>query len=309
MSGTRRSRRALLLSLAITLLAVRSVEARSVDDDPTLRILDLEREQRFILSLGPVGLLAPGLESVGRIMRAERVARAAMWYRVEAALYDSSGRVVGDGHPWRVDLLVRPANDPAGADFRPLAHLRAAAPVLILPKPLGYDVRAGDSLMVVITVAAPLVEALGSVTLQVTVDYEPVELRMSRLAVLPMGLGMQADVVADETVGEVGAHRRWDWTQEMSGRLLAISGSMLDAARELRLEDAQSGAVLWWTVFPSRAGHPTSEHALQCIRLGVVLEAGRSYRLTVISPGEAQAGQRDSGADVVHALLLPSRSQ
>jgi len=310
MPGITLLRRVVLTSLAVTLLSTRPAEARMPSEDPALRVMDLAGERRFALSLGPVRIHAGGRARTGdAIARATRVSRAALLYRFTAVVCDSAGEPLAQPLEWRLDVLVRSADAAGSPVVRSLARLDASSSLVQLPKPLGYDLHEGDSLVIVAIVDDVATPIAGPVVLHLTIDYEPIEAPLSRLAVVPLHLGEPTrGSLADDGDAEDPDLRQWEWRQQAPGRLLAIAGTALDGARELRLEDVGTGVVLWRRTIPPDG--PDRDHARtrECLRLGVVLEQGRWYRLTVrVVHAQTLAATSRARTDLLHAMMLPNR--
>jgi hypothetical protein len=138
-----------------------------------------------------------------------------------------------------------------------------------LPRPLGIPFEAGDSLHVHLAV---LHEGGLPGGVRVSIDYEQRAEQTSRMPVLPLRPAPGSTAAT--------AHA-WDWTMAGDGRLMAVAGLRAEVIGEVLLQDAETGEVLWReTLQPdnAQAFGVTSD----VVRSGVLLRAGRSYRLTII---------------------------
>lgn len=227
-----------------------------------MEIEDRKAESRVIVTLSATD--APAAVSA-------LLGRAAMLHAFRVEVLDASGAV-------RVGVAFEVTLSTAGGA---LVRLNERAREVILPKPLGYRVEATDSIRIVASFAE-----LRDAQLRLTMHYEAGEGATSRLAVRPL-----AQV---ESMMDAGASRSWSWQADSTGRMLAIAGSGLAGARELVLQDALTGAVVW---------HSVVGQATQAQRLGVVVQAGRVYKLTARYGAVAAHDSSDS----IVALALPRR--
>jgi hypothetical protein len=166
-----------------------------------------------------------------------------------------------------------------------LGRLGTARHAVDLPRLLGVELHAGDT----ITIRVELAADADVVELGMVLHHEPVGQHGSRMAVLP--LQAQPDAASEGTA--------WLWTQQLDGRLMALSGLDIVGAGELRLQDVETGAVVWRETVQPRNGQAFAG-AADAVRAGVLLQAGRTYRLSAVARGDAIVNS--AGADV-HALI------
>lgn len=209
-----------------------------------------------------------------------RVGQAAMLHSFRIEAVDANGQPVRDV---RFDVTIEAGE---GSARRPIARLSDAATEVRLPKPLGYRVNAADSIHVVATAIQG-----SSAHLRVTIELDAADRGVSRLGVRALAQ-IRASNGSDSTQRMT---RSWSWKAESSGRMLAFAGVALDGVRELVLQDAENGVVIWRKV----AGQSTRAE-----RLGVAVEAGRVYTLTAIY-GAIESREVSGGS--LLALALPSR--
>lgn len=228
-----------------------------------MEIEDRKAERRVIVTLSASD--APAALSA-------LLGRAAMLHAFRVEVLDARGEAVRMGVAFEVTLST------AGVT---LVRLNQRAREVVLPKPLGYRVEATDSIRIVASFAERR-----DAQLRLTMHYEAGEGATSRLAVRPL-----AQV---ESMVDAGASRSWSWRADSTGRMLAIAGAGLAGARELMLEDAVTGAVVW---------HSVVGQATQAQRLGVVVHAGGVYRLTA----RYDVVAAHDSSDAIVALALPRR--
>jgi hypothetical protein len=219
----------------------------------------------------------------------------------------ASGRLPSGGmlHRFRIELLGAAAADVElrwnvalegwFADLpTTVVRLRPALQTVELPKPLGVRVAAGDSIRVYLHIGTAVDQP---VRFLVTIDYEPLDGPLSRLGVVPV----QLHAARHDDAGALEATARvWEWTAPIGGRLLALAGLPATAAGDLVLEDIDSGRIVWRGVLPAASREPFAGGA-EVIRVGVTIDAGRSYRLISSSPRDATPF-----AGPVDGLVLPA---
>jgi hypothetical protein len=166
-----------------------------------------------------------------------------------------------------------------------LGRLGAMRHAVDLPRLLGVELHAGDP----ITIRVELSAGADAVELEIVLHYEAAGQHGSRMAVLPLQL--QSDTMSEGTA--------WLWTQQHDGRLMAVSGLDVVGAGELLLHDVETGAVVWRETVQPRNGQAFAG-AADAVRAGVLLQAGRTYRLSAIARG--QTAVNSAGAEV-HALI------
>lgn len=170
------------------------------------------------------------------------------------------------GADWEVRIVVVAAEGEIT-----LARLGPQVTELVVPRPLGYLVRAGEEIRVERSGGA------SGLPKGVIIEYEAGS-GTSRLGVLPAAMSAVA--------GDV-------WTAPISGRILAFA-DVPTTATGLVLVDATSGAVIWRD--NRAAGGPSFSGGANLVRAGIMVEAGRSYLLRV-----------DGAAAPLQALILPAR--
>jgi hypothetical protein len=190
-----------------------------------------------------------------------RVPRTVVLHRFRVELLDAAGTPIASPASWGLSLF-----SVTSGEFEPVARLTTSNADVRLPRPYGVRITSNDSLMVVASLAGA--DAPEGSYLQLTLEYEATETAISRLA-----------VTSQSTTEAPDASSAWTWVPAEKGRLVAISGRALACADELVLEDATTGAVLWRTRTASPVPSIVSTQQSEVIRPGVVLEAGRVYRL------------------------------
>lgn len=161
---------------------------------------------------------------------------------------------------------------------------------LTLPRPLGFRLAAAESLVVELQVAEGGAQGL---EVLVEIEIEPAARPASRLAVLPVSATPFA--VATETTA-------WEWEAVRDGRLLAITGLPMERVEAIALVEIETGATLYSTHVAANvpgALRPTGD----VLRLGVPVEAGRRYRLSVTLRADGPEARVARG---VVAMVLPS---
>jgi hypothetical protein len=192
--------------------------------------------------------------------------RAAVLHRLVGELVDATGRRIAGPVDWTVSV------GNGGAFTARLSHQHDEWQI---PRPYGVRLEAGDSLVVV----AELPSRQEGATLRVRMEYEepaaprtrlPVQARAA-MALESSGTGVQAVREAD-----------WNLMAQDGGRLVAVTGRQLVGAEEVILEDAERGTVVWRMRAPPRLAGDERQ-VQETLRPGVVLEAGRTYRLRIVS--------------------------
>jgi hypothetical protein len=162
---------------------------------------------------------------------------------------------------WTVTVVI------SGPSGRRTLQLSNEAPEITLPRPLGLQLSASDTVSAVASYDSEGVEE----AMLLDIEYEPSDRAGARLAVLPL----HADVHA--SVGDTASS--WRFTAEQSGRVLALAGLPMKRVHSIALVDEASGQTLWSTT----VNHKTSRsYCPELPRLGVMLEAGRTYRVEVV---------------------------
>ncbi len=275
------------IALAANVLAgaPEAVSGKPIDADSAQR--------RLQVSLGPMGASPYRAGRTIQSIAGGRMSESAMLHRFQVDLVDSLGAPIADAPAWQVAVLAGAAED--SSDLRTLVQLTARSRDLRLPKPLGYRIEHADSFLVVATIN-DLSSEHEQLYVRVTIEYEPMNGAISRLAVVPLQAA-SSDVVTDGNT----YRRSWEWQADVSGRMLAMSGALLEDARELVLEDANTGAVLWRRA--NRTAGPAFHQATQTERLGVAVGNTGRYRLTAIYSATTTPRTNDGAS--VFALVLP----
>lgn len=271
-------------------VAPAALRAAAVDKTPRF---ENEREQRRLrLALS----LVPGRTEVGG-----RVDSTVVLYRFRVIATDRSGATAaeaGSTPEWEATVFVAPPTD-RGAPPRSLVQLSSRSRDVTLPRPLGYRLEAGDSIAVHVVGAST-----ARVTeLQLVVDYEVGAGIASRLAVSPLPARAWEPDGHGATFAASAPGLEWRWTPDHDGRLLAIAGLPLEWVRDAVLEDAESGETLWTSPLRDASGRSVFGKGGDVVRLGVAVQAGRTYRLraTPVSVSVDSAARGE-----LLALVLPS---
>lgn len=232
-----------------------------------------------------------------------RVDSAMVLYRFRIVATDRSGApIAAAGSLAQWEATVRVIEATGGNSARPLVQLSNRSSDFTLPRPLGFRLSAGDSIELRVS---PSSLASGD-ELQLMVDYESGSAIATRLPVLPQparGAAVAGEVSKFATAEPA---LEWSWTPSQDGRLLAIAGLALELVRDASLEDAESGERLWSATLRDADGQSVFGKGGDVVRLGVAVQAGRTYRLraTRWSPS-LEAG----AAGELLALVLPAGSR
>ena len=290
--------RAIRYTMAAGLAALVLGTGRVAAAEPVPHMNDVSEQNSLQITLG----LADESERVtvgdtAVVTFAGRIALSAMVYAFRVEVVDAAGISIQGGASWHM-IVFTGTPSVGGTRLRALVRLSDSSHEIALPKPLGFRLDATDSLLVVATIHETPSQA--QYLLRLTVEYEPLTVPHSRLAVLPLGelAWNSARIIS----GSNTATQSWEWTADLSGRLLAIAGLPLDRVAELMLQDVETGAVLWSAVVTGRRA--VLGQRGQAIRFGVPVQEGRRYRLTT--------AYRHSGVDALDgatalAVVLPSR--
>jgi hypothetical protein len=248
-----------------------SAAAAVAAGEPHLSVTDDVDRRQLLLDSGPMSA-GSGFDRVAVAEQSLLVYRFAI------------ERIGGDGAAgagdWSAVVFVR-----VGGVHTELARLSGDSPEVLLPRPLGFGIRAGDTIGLRVRYHDADGEALH---LRVTAEYEPLHGRVSRLAVVPVdpmwisgpagaGSGSEAEGPASALADG------WTWEAAAAGRLLALAGFASTVRGELVLTDRATGAVLWRHAFqPAGSESFTADDGV--VRVGVAIEAGRSYHLSITGP-------------------------
>jgi hypothetical protein len=229
------------------------------------------------------GLLTDDSEAV----MSEVVANGGILYRFTFEIVTLDGRPCSAA-AWEATVFV------IGNGMRAeLVRLSAGRHEVLLPRPLGFSVGAGDSLGVRVRLRC---EAGDSVHLRLVAEYEPLQLRFSRFPAVAAPAIPEESATRPESVS-------WLWETPVSGWLLALSGMDHVDGGELILQDVESGALIWRHLFEQPVSG-TAETASAVILVGTTVQAGRSYRLIVTSA--AAAGVAAEPVHTLQAMVLPT---
>jgi hypothetical protein len=159
-----------------------------------------------------------------------------------------------------------------------------------VPKSIGLPLDAGMDMALYVMWNNHTDTPIDGVTLQLTIDYSPMNLAPRPTIVLPF----KADVNIHPGYGDAfdlppgGGSKSSVFTMEVSGRLLAVGGHMHDYGKELRLEDVESGKVLAQVNAERKPGGEVTgvSHGFYgIVGRGPHLKAGRQYRLVAVYQG------------------------
>jgi len=206
--------------------------------------------------------------------------RAAVLHRLVGELLDGQGRRIAGPVDWTITV------GSGGAFSARLSHQHQE---LQIPRPYGVQLEAGDSLVVV----AELSSRLEGATLRVRMEYEEQAVARTRLPVQARAaMALESVRAAGEAVGdpvrEAVRVATWSLMARDGGRLVAITGHQLVGAEEVILEDAERGTVVWRMRAPPRLAGDVRQ-VQETLRPGVALEAGRAYRLRIVTPADIAA--------------------
>jgi hypothetical protein len=252
-------------------------------------IVDRPHEQRLLIAVGPIAPAAGGSVVTVRAP----LPRGVMLYRFAAELVDAGGAPVGDV-AWRAAVSARRA----AAVAMPLVRLSASERAVLLSRPFGFRLEAGDSILIELEIPDLAAHGHGSVVLEMSIGYESLGGAVSRMAVLAYEPENRRGKTESGSQG-APAGRSWEWRSVTEGRIVTIAGVALHNARELVIEDVQAGTVVW-RLRAGESGGPEFRRPDTAVRPGIVVEPGRIYRLTII----AESGARLGGGPHDESLLV-----
>jgi hypothetical protein len=257
------------LALAGCILGAEATAAAASD----VRVLDQPAEQRILVSVAK-------LTAGAAVTQVAILPRGGMIYRLSVELHDAAGT------PWAGAWTVTMGSAPAGLQSPQigLGHLRRQ---LLLPRPLGIAIAAGDSMLLRIRIDGDSGQAL---QLRIALDYEPQALRSSRIAVVPIRI--------EATSGSDEATAGWEWRVPVDGRVMAVAGLVVAQAAELVLMDVEAGTVIWRETVQPQTGEAFGGTA-DVVRVGVLLKSDRLYRFMLVTG----AGDDVIDAAGIHALV------
>lgn len=218
---------ALLLSLAFLPTSARALDRVDGIGDGEGRVTWVDGN-RMLVSLAAFDPAdgRPGSD-VRRIAIA--MTEEVLLYGFRAELLDANDRALSASGPWRIEIAVARGS---------LLALDEALDELVVPRPFGLRMRAGDSLIVVGRRPAPI--ARGEL-LSLAIDYErPVSRRR-----LP---AVASSVVARWTAVDTASRTvdiEWEWRATTDGRLVSLTLPRIERAVALQVVDLESGDLLW----------------------------------------------------------------
>ena len=178
-----------------------------------------------------------------------------------------------------------------------------------LPPEVGYRVNAGDSLVFTGMLHNPTNGPLGDVRLRVRLHYSP-EARTWRAPadVVPFFAhvtGMLEDTSYDLPPGR--SERAIDVRPAVSGQVLAMGGHLHRYGVSLRIEEADSGDVLWETVARRAADGTVLEvpNRILLWRGSFALVAGRPYRVVAVYENPTGRTLPLAGMGTVGGIVRP----
>lgn len=255
------------------------------------RTADHGRQRQIVVSIGPFDAFGPSGSSFAW---ATRLPGGVMLHRVIVELVDSAGRPFDGAAEWEASLAGGSTAMPV-----PLMHGRTLVREFDLPRPLGLRLEADDSIAVRGHVRTPHVAVLH---VRITLEFEPLGGPLSRFGVLPVQLHLSG--AGDSADDGSGARTMREWQAPVDARVMVLVGLPIDAAGVLVLEDIESGATLWHEILQPVTGEGFGQTA-GVVRVGVAVDAGRTYRLTL----NCTAADTVCASDrLVHALLAPVRT-
>jgi hypothetical protein len=186
-----------------------------------------------------------------------------------------------DSGDWHVILRV-------GRDsIRTVLHFSPATRGFTVPRPLGVQLSAGDSLSLSVSLAD---DESRTISVRMSIDFEAPNHPAERVAIQPAKAEVRQSGDSLTTT--------WEWIPEIDGRIMAVGGVAFAGAADVRLTDVEAGAILWSTGahLETEAG---SAAAGGVLRLAVSVVAGRTYRLSVTFHRQQLATTPDAGAMVM----------
>lgn len=146
-----------------------------------------------------------------------------------AELLDAGDRGVAQAGPWRIEIAVARGT---------LLALDDALAELVVPRPFGIRLRAGDSLIV--TGRRPAPRARGE-QLTLAIDYDRPSTRRRLPAVASTGIARWTAVDTAARTVDI----EWEWRASTDGRLVSVTLPRVDRALALQVMDLENGDVLW----------------------------------------------------------------
>lgn len=153
-----------------------------------------------------------------------------------------------------------------------------------IPKSLGVPMKTGTKMGVYLSWANESGKDLEGVQLRLRLGYSPTNLNPRPLNTLPLymdvnltvGKGNEFDVPAGRS------EKSWEFSPEVGGRLLGVSGHLHDYGVGVRLEDAETGKVLTRVDAVRKPGgkiQKMDRKLFGVVGQGLRLKAGHRYRV------------------------------
>jgi hypothetical protein len=244
MSLSNRTRTA--ASLTVILLTVAGSAAAA---EPRLSVADDTARSELLLTAGPLS----GNDDV--VIHSPR---ALLAHRFVLRVMTGQG---GAGHAGAPSTVIVYREDATGARTV-MAMLSPELPESALPRPLSYEIRAGDR----IGLLTGLAEG-DAAHLVVTIEYEAAGEGVSRLPVVPL---------TGVVTGRADSVMEWAFEAPTSGRLLALAGLPEGRGQVILLDEA--GEIVFRC---AGAAVEAFAGSAAVVRVGVALHAGRHYRVIV----------------------------
>lgn len=180
-----------------------------------------------------------------------------------------------------------------------------------LPKQAGYRVDRGDSLLVTAVTHNPTDSDLEGVRIRVHLAYSPEGEWKEPLAVYPFFTHV-TDPGEEETYYDIPpgrSERSFEVSPAVSGRILGFGGHLHTYGYALKVEDPETGRVLWETKAErDDAGNvirvPSDDFVLQG---GIEVEAGHTYRVTAVYDNPTAATIQDGAMGTLGGVFFPNQ--
>jgi hypothetical protein len=178
-----------------------------------------------------------------------------------------------------------------------------------IPWPFAYRVHAGDTLLLAAMLHNPLPTDFDGVRVRVTLDYGGVTLP-GRVGVVPFFHHVTDPWGSSSYDLPPGrSEQSWVIRPEVGGRILALGGHLHRYGVEIRLEEEDSGRLLWrGTARLDDDGHVRSvTRGNFLLRGGLPLHPDRSYRVVAVHDNPTGETLPDQGMGTLAGVLLPAR--
>jgi hypothetical protein len=178
-----------------------------------------------------------------------------------------------------------------------------------LPHSMGVPIQAGDSLLATAMVHNPFENAFSDVRVRVRLRYTPRVNAPSVMAVFPFFMHVTPPGEHSGYDLPPGrSERSWEARPAIGGRVIALGGHTHRYGTELRLEDVQTGRVLWRSTIRLDAdGNVVSiPRSVYRWRRGIPLDPSRLYRVTAVFHNPTPDTLRDAGMGTVGGALRPA---